>query len=74
MTDLIPVCPECDSSTIRNVVGKHDGAVTPDSKRCGDCYAVFEDPEYREKKHDHDTNSERTQALLDYDCEVLADD
>jgi len=70
MPDRIPACPECDSSSIRNRTGKCDGVTTPDRKQCGDCNATFDEPVWREPHIDQDTNSELSQALLDYDCEV----
>jgi hypothetical protein len=70
MPDRIPACPECDSSSIRNRTGKCDGVATPDRKQCGDCNATFDEPVWREPHIDQDTNSELSQALLDYDCEV----
>jgi len=70
MSDRIPACPECDSSSIRNRTGKCDGVTTPDRKQCGDCNATFDEPVWREPHIDQDTNSELSQALLDYDCEV----
>jgi len=73
MTDLIPACPECDSSSLRNRTGKCDGVATPDRKQCGDCHHTFTEPVWRERHYNQDINSERTQALLDYDCEVVVE-
>jgi len=70
MSDRIPACPECDSSSLRNRTGKRDGVATPARKQCGDCHATFDEPVWREPHTDQDTNSELSQALLDYDCEV----
>jgi hypothetical protein len=70
MGDLIPACPECDSSSLRNRTGKRDGVATPNRRQCGDCHATFDEPVWREPHCDQDINSELGQALLDYDCEV----
>jgi len=74
MTDEVPACPECDSSSIRNRTGKCDGVATPDRKQCGDCYATFTEPVWREPHGNQNLTSETTQALADFDCEVVYND
>lgn len=49
--DQIPACPDCDSGSVSmNSTGGPSRYEDPDTYRCSDCYATFDDPNHRDRR------------------------